>query len=179
LGIFFIWPENWFEFSLGSAAVNINKRDLIQLRKDIERVRKHEEARRVQQATEESAGSSSSPARKKIAPQPSGPVAVKVRRMLEALCASTSPSKESLEAIPEHVVTLLQIIREEPKFERWLLAIEALPVTLRNEQLRRMSFAFRIEDEQSTIAESFDRLRENSLFKAFCQALRDEKQNAA
>jgi hypothetical protein len=154
--------------------VNINERDLIQLRKDIERVRKHEEARRARQASEEPPASTSSPARKKIAPQPSVPVAVKLREMLETLCASTSPSKESLEAIPEHVVTLLQVIREEPKFERWLLAIDALPVTLRNEQLRRMSFAFRIEDEQSTIAESFDRLQETSLFKAFCQTLRDE-----
>jgi hypothetical protein len=154
--------------------VNINERDLIQLRKDIERVRKHEEARRARQASEEPAGSTSSPARKKIARRPSVPVAVKLRQMLETLCASTSPSKESLEAIPEHVVTLLQVIREEPKFERWLLAIDALPVTLRNEQLRRMSFAFRVEDEQSTIAESFDRLQETSLFKAFCQTLRNE-----
>ena len=68
------------------------------------------------------------------------------------------------------------MIREEPKFERWLLAIDALPVTLRNEQLQRMSFAFRVEDENSTIAESFDRLQESSLFKAFCQALCDDVQ---
>lgn len=160
-------------------AVNINERDLIQLRKDIERVRKHEEARRVKRASEEPAGSTSSSGRKEIARRPSVPVAVKLRQMLETLSVSTSPSKESLEAIPEHVVTLLQVIREEPKFERWLLAIDALPITLRNEQLRRMSFAFRIEDEQSTIAESFDRLQEISLFKAFCQALRDEAASTA
>ena len=97
--------------------------------------------------------------------------------MLETMLAPANPSRESLEAIPEHVVTLLQVIREEPKFERWLLAIDALPVTLRDEQLRRMSFAFRIEDEHSTIAESFDRLQESSLFKAFCKALRDDVQS--
>ena len=159
--------------------VNINERDLIQLRKDIERVRKHEEARRARQASDEAPESTSSPVREKIAPRPSVPVAVKLRQVLETLCASKTPSKESLAAIPEHVVTLLQVIRAEPKFERWLLAIDALPITLRKEQLRKMSSAFRIEDKHSMIAESFDRLQESSLFKAFCQALRDEKQNAA
>ena len=159
--------------------MNISQRDLIQLRKDIERVRKHEEARRAREANEASAQPTSASVATKVARRPCPSVAVKLRRMLETLLAPESPSKESLEAIPEHVVTLLQVIREEPKFERWLLAIDAFPVTLRNEQLRRMSFAFRIEDENSTIAESFDRLQESSLFKAFCQTLRDDVQSEA
>ena len=92
-------------------------------------------------------------------------------------CATTTPSKESLEVIPEHVVTLFQVIQEEPKFKRWLLAIDSLPEMLRNEQLRRMASAFRIEDEHSGIAESFDRLQDSSLFKGFCQALRDEEES--
>ena len=158
--------------------VNINEGDLIRLRKDIERVRKHEESRRARQADEEHAQSASATLRKEPAREPSVPIAVSLRRLLEALLAPPEPSDESLQAIPEHVVTLLQVIREEPKFERWLLAIEALPPAHRNQQLQRMSFAFRIEDRNSTIAESFDRLQSSALFKAFCQTLREEKQTA-
>ena len=159
--------------------MNISKRDLIQLRKDIERVRKHEEARRAREANEASAQPTSASVARKVARRPCPSVAVKLRRMLETLLAPESPSKESLEAIPEHVVTLLQVIREEPKFERWILKIEALPQRHRNQQLEKMSFAFRIEDGSSTIAESFDRLQNSALFKAFCQTLRDEKQTPA
>jgi hypothetical protein len=157
--------------------MNINEGDLIKLRKDIERIRKHEEARRTRAAAEES--STNADERAKVARQPSVPVAARLRRMLEMFCAPTTASKESLEAIPEHVVTLLQVIQEEPKFKRWLLAIYGLPEMLRNEQLRRMSSAFRIEDERSAIAESFDRLQDSSLFKGFCEALRDEVGRAA
>ena len=156
--------------------MNINEGDLVKLRKDIERVRKHEESRRSRKASEEHVQSAPASSRNEPARPPSLPIAVRLRRILEALLAPSEPSNESLEAIPEHVVTLLQVIREEPKFERWLLAIEALPPTHRNQQLAKMSFAFRIEDGSSTIAESFDRLQDSPLFKAFCQTLRDEKQ---
>jgi len=158
--------------------MNINEGDLIKLRKDIERVRKHEESRRAQQANQEHVQPPPASARNEAPWPPPVPIAVRLRYVLEALLAPVEPSTESLEAIPEHVVTLLQVIREEPKFARWLLAIEALPPTHRNEQLAKMSFAFRIEDGTSTIAESFDRLRDSALFKAFCQILRDEKQTA-
>jgi hypothetical protein len=93
--------------------------------------------------------------------------------VLEALLAPSESSPESQAAIPENVVTLLQVIREQPKFEQWLLNIEALPPVIRNQQLQKMSFAFRVEDKDSTIAESFDRLQSPALFKAFCQSLRD------
>jgi hypothetical protein len=159
--------------------VDINERDLIKLRKDIELVRKHEESRRARKANEEHVQSVPASARDEVARPPSVPIAVRLRRVLEALLAHAEPSNESLEAIPEHVVTLLQGIREEPKFERWLLAIEALPSTHRNQQLAKMSFAFRIEDGSSTIAESFDRLQDSALFKAFCESLRDERQTPA
>lgn len=155
--------------------MNINERDLIRLRKDIERVRKHEESRRARQAGEENVQSTPAGADEQAARLPSVPIAVRLRRVLETLLAPAGPSKESLEAIPEHVVTLLQVIREVPKFEKWLLAIEALPLKHRNEQLAKMSFAFRVEDGSSTIAESFDRLQDSALFNAFCQSLRDEK----
>jgi hypothetical protein len=155
--------------------MNINEGDLIKLRKDIERVRKHEESRRTQKANEEPVQSAST-ARNGPARSPSVPIAVRLRRVLEILLAPAEPSQESLQAIPEHVVTLLQVIGEEPKFERWFFEIEALPQARRNQQLKKMSFAFRIEDGSSTIAESFDRLQDAALFKAFCQTLRDEKQ---
>jgi hypothetical protein len=159
--------------------VNINEGDLIKLRKDIERVRKHEESRRARKANEEDAESVPESSRNQPAGPPSVPIAVRLRQALEALLGPAEPSDESLEAIPEHVVTLLQAIREEPKFEQWLLAIETLSPALRNQQLQKMSFAFRIEDKSSTIAESFDRLQDSNLFKAFCQGLRDEKQASA
>ena len=153
--------------------MNISDRDLIQLRKDIERVRKHEEERRARQADEKS--SEVTQADKDTASPPSMPVTVRLRQLLEGLFASDKSSKESLEAIPDHIVILLQVIQAEPKFQRWLLAIDALSDKGRNEQLRRMSYALRIEDEHSSIAESFDRLQDPNLFKAFCQALRDDQ----
>jgi hypothetical protein len=156
--------------------VNINERDLIRLRKDIERVRQHEESRQARKAGEKGVQSASASSRNKLARPPSVPIAVRLRKVLQALLVPAEPSKESLEAIPEHVVTLLQVIRDVPKFERWLLAMEGLPAKDRNQQLEKMSFAFRIEDGSSTIAESFDRLQNPALFKAFCQTLRDETQ---
>jgi hypothetical protein len=162
--------------------MNISDGDLIKLRKDIERVRKHEESRRSREGSEKQgeppvpeAPPAPAPPTKEVARPPSVPIAVRLRQVLEDLLASPEPSSESLEAIPEHVVTLLQVIRQQPAFERWLLAIEAMPLTHRNQQLEKMSFAFRVEDENSAIAESFDRLKEPSLFNAFCQSLRDEK----
>lgn len=155
--------------------MNISDRDLIQLRKDIERVRKHEEARRARQADEKPPEASQEHEDEDTAAQPSIPVTVRLRQLLEGLFASTKSSKESVEAIPDHIVILLQVIADEPKFQRWLLAIDALSDKARNEQLRRMSYAMRIEDEHSSVAESFDRLQDTNLFKAFCQALRDDR----
>ena len=155
--------------------MNIRDGDIVKLRKDIERVRQHEESRRAREVTEGQTEPAPAPLPKEPARAPSVPIAVRLRRLLEALLASSEPSDESREAIPEHVVTLLQVIQEEPRFERWLLAIEALPPTIRNQQLEKMSFAFRVEDGSSTIAESFDRLQNAALFKAFCQGLRDAR----
>ena len=156
--------------------MNISDRDLIQLRKDIERVRKHEEARRARQTGEKpSESTSTDEVDKETMVQPSVPVTVRLRQLLEGLFASTTSSNESREAIPDHIVILLQVIEEEPKFQRWLLAIDALSDKARNEQLRRMSYAMRIEDEHSSVADSFDRLQDPNLFKAFCQALRDDR----
>jgi len=158
--------------------MNINEGDLIRLRKDIERVRKHEESRRARNANEDSTQSAPASLRNEVAPRSLVPIASRLRRMLESLLAPAESSAEGLEAVPEHIVTLLQVIREEPKFERWLLAIESFPVTQRNQQLAKMAFAFRVEDGSSTIAESFDRLQHSALFKAFCQSLREEKARA-
>lgn len=155
--------------------MNISDGDIIKLRKDIERVRQHEESRRAREVTEEHAEPAAAPSCNKPARPPSVLIAARLRRVLESLLAPSEPSNESQEAIPEHVVTLLQVIREQPKFARWLLAIEALPPANRNQQLEKMSFAFRVEDGSSTIAESFDRLQNAALFKAFCQGLRDAK----
>ena len=159
--------------------MNISDGDVIKLRKDMERVRKHEESRRARKVTEEHTQSAPAPLRNEPTRPPSVPIAIRLRRVLETLLASSEPSKESQQAIPEQVVTLLQVIREEPKFERWLFAIEPLPPTNRNQQLEKMSFAFRIEDGNSTIAESFDRLQNSALFKAFCQSLRDARHTQA
>lgn len=159
--------------------MNINEGDLIKLRKDIERVRKHEESRRARKTDEEGVKPAPNSGRASSLREDAVSIAVRLREVLEGLIGPAEPSNESLEAIPEHVVTLLQVIREEPKFEQWILAIEALSPALRNQQLQKMSFAFRIEDGSSTIAESFDRLQDSNLFKAFCQSLRDEKQASA
>jgi hypothetical protein len=156
--------------------VNLDDSDLLKLRKDIERVRKHEEKRRSEKAKDERVDSAEKSPREEPVERRSVPIAVRLRRILEALFGPPDPSIESLEAIPECLVTLLQAIREQPKFEEWLLAIEALPPITRNQQLEKMSSAFRIEDGTSTIADGFDRLRNPILFKAFCQTIRDQKQ---
>jgi hypothetical protein len=158
--------------------MNFNERDLIKLRKEVERIRKHEESRRARKADEEQVQSASASERVKAVRRRSAPIAVRLRQVLETLLSPAGPSNESLEAIPEHVVTLLQVIREQPNFRLWLLAIEARPAPYRNQQLAKMSFAFRVEDGSSTIAESFDRLQDAALFKAFCQSLRDEKKSS-
>jgi hypothetical protein len=159
--------------------VNISDGDIIKLRKDIERVRKHVESRQARKASEEHAKPATALLRDESVRPSSIPIAARLRRLLEALLAPAEPSNESQEVIPEHVVTLRQVIRDEPKFERWLWASEALPARNRNQQLEKMSFAFRVEDGSSTIAESFDRLQNSALFKAFCQSLRDAKQTPA
>jgi hypothetical protein len=98
--------------------MNIRDSDIIKLRKDIERVRKHEESRRARKAAEEpsqlaSSAPPSRPSRPLLAP-----IAVRLRSLLESLLAPSEPSSESRQIIPEHVVTLLQVIHDEPKFER-------------------------------------------------------------
>ncbi len=165
--------------SLGAASVKIRDSDLIKLRQDVERVRKHEETRHAQRPDGEHEERAALPVSDKVVQRPSVPIAVRLRQMLETLLTPSKPSHESLEAIPEHVVTLLQVVGEEPKFERWLLAIALLPPMERNQQLGKMSFAFRVEDASSTIAQSFDRLQDSSLFHAFCQTLRDEKRSSS
>jgi hypothetical protein len=146
--------------------MNFSERDLIQMRKDVERIRRHEESRRARAATEQPAG------------QPAGRPRVSLRARLRQVFASVfhrpKTSDESLAAIPEYIVTLLQVVQEQPKFKAWFLASEPLPPHLRNRQLQKLSFAFRIEDGASKIAEAFDRLQDPILFNSFCKALRDE-----
>jgi hypothetical protein len=154
--------------------MKISDRDLIQLRKDIERVRKHEETRRARQASLGPAKlAPGQNLREQAAPQePSIPLAVRLQAMFEALFVSTKSSKESLEAIPDHIVTLLEVIRDVPKFRQWFLAIGARPGHRRNEQLRKMSYALRTEDGRSAVADAYERLQDPNLFRAFCDALR-------
>lgn len=96
------------------------------------------------------------------------------KRVLESSPRS-EPTRESLDAIPEHLVTLARVIDEEPKFERWIFAIEPLPVPQRNEQLDRLVSALRIDGDNTSVADSFEALRQPALFKAFCQFLRQEQ----
>lgn len=159
--------------------MNLRDSDLLKLRQDIERVRKHEESRRMREQGKSSA--ETDPATPKHDPDRphSVSIAERFRKIFAALLELPDPSAESLQAIPDHVVTLLQAIRGQPEFTNWLMAIEALSPALRNDQLTRMAFAFRVEDAKSTIAAAFDRLQEPILFEAFCHALRDESQAAA
>lgn len=159
--------------------MNIRDSDLLKLRKDIERVRKHEESRRLREQDEPS--SADEPATPDNDPDRlrSVPISERFRQIFAALLELPDPSAESLHAIPDHVVTLLQAIRGQPEFTKWLLAIEALSPALRNDQLTRMAFAFRVEDAKSTIAAAFDCLQKPILFEAFCHALRDETEAAA
>jgi hypothetical protein len=84
--------------------MNINERDLIKLRKEIERIRKHEESRQSGRADEKHEQPAPAAARVEIvAPKPSTPIAGRLRQVLESLLAPPEPSKESLAAIPEHV----------------------------------------------------------------------------
>jgi hypothetical protein len=156
--------------------MNINEGDIIKLRKDIERVRKHEESRRARETPERKP---SSLKRRKAARPRSISICARLRRALEDLLEPPGSSKESLQTIPDHVVTLLQAIAEEPKFGNWIIQIDTLPETDRNQLLEKMSFAFRIEDAESSIAAGFERLKDQALFKAFCQTLRDEGQVSA
>jgi hypothetical protein len=168
--------------------MDIRPSDLIKLKKEIERIRKHEESRRGKESASETGMAQSADVIPKPARRPAINVgfglshttaslvssAKPLKGGLHKLVSPPEPSKESLEAIPEHVVTLLRVIREVPKFAKWLFALEKKPKTYRNQQLSKMSFAFRVEDADSPIAASFDRLHETALFTAFCQALHDE-----
>lgn len=157
--------------------MNIRDSDILKLRKDIERVRKHEEARRLGEKDKPSSEAAPATPKHGDLPQSSSiPIADRFRQIFMALLESPAPSAESLQVIPDYLVTLLQAIHDEPKFANWLLAIEALSPVLRNDQLTRMAFAFRVEDAKSTIAAAFDRLQDPILFEAFCRALRDETQ---
>ena len=156
--------------------MNFSDRDLAAFRKEVQRVRKHEESGRAKKADGEPVAAAAISPEDDLPRGQSLSVLPRLRGLLEALLGPPEPSHESLQAIPEHVVTLLQVIGEQPKFEGWLFAIEALPLTHRNQQLEKMSFAFRIENGTSTIAEAFDALQNPILFKAFCRVLRGEVQ---
>lgn len=159
--------------------MNIRDSDLLKLRQDIERVRKHEESRRAREQDKPSAEANQATTKHDPDRPRSIPIAECFRQIFAALLELPDPSAESLQFIPDNVVTLLQAIRDQPEFTKWLMAIEALSPALRNDQLTRMAFAFRVEDAKSTIAAAFDRLQEPILFEAFCHALRDESQAAA
>jgi hypothetical protein len=70
---------------------------------------------------------------------------------------------------------LVQVVSEEPKFRHWLLQLDRMPLAYRNQQLERMSQAFRIEDTSSTAASAFDRLHDPALVKAVCEFLHDKE----
>jgi len=153
--------------------MEIRPSDLIQLKKDIERIRKHEEerrARKIAEAPNETVKSDSASSEKR---KPRIPVSVRIREVIEAFWGPPTPSRDSVQAIPEYLITLVQVIQEEPKFRKWLLQLERMPLMHRNQQLERMSHAFRIEDGDSPIAAAFDRLHDPALFKAVCQYLGD------
>ena len=154
--------------------MEIRPSDLIQLKKDIERIRKHEDTRSARNIGEKASEAAAVEPAASENPKPHVPVSLRIREMIEGLLSPPSPSKESLEAIPEYLITLLQVIREEPKFRNWLLQMEGMPPSYRNQLLERMSHAFRIEDSNSEIAAAFDQLHDAALFKAVCQYLGNE-----
>ncbi len=156
--------------------MKIRDADLILLRKDIERVRKHEEKRRSEEQPSPSKEAAPEPVPGANRSEQDLSITIRIKRLLDGLLGPPEPSRESLEAIPHYVVTVLSVIREEPKFRTWLLALENFPLMHRNQQLEEMSRAFRIEDKKSMIAAAFDRFHEPALFKAVCQLLRDEAQ---
>ena len=153
--------------------MEIRPSDLIQLRKDIERIRKHESERQARQAGEQTGESpqiqAGSEDRKLTVP-----VSVRIREIIEGLWGPPAPSQESIESIPDYLITLLQVIREEPKFRRWILQLERMSPMHRKQQLQRMSYAIRIDDGESPIAAAFDRLHDAALFSAVCQYLGDD-----
>ena len=152
--------------------MEIRPSDLIQLKKDIERVRKHEAERKARAAGEKGESETdAAPAVVSDNPKTSVPVSTRLREIVDALWGPPAPSKESVETIPEYLITLLQVISEEPKFRKWLLQLKGMPVAHRNQQLDRMAYAFRIEDGESPIAAAFDRLHDGPLFAAVCDYL--------
>ena len=153
--------------------MEIRPSDLIQLRKDIERIRKHEAERKARPAGETVSDESQSAAALEDR-KPAMPISVRLREMIDGLWAPSAPSKESVETIPDYLITLLQVISEEPKFRRWLLQLKGMPIVHRNQQLDRMAYAFRIEDGESPIAAAFDRLHDSPLFDAVCEYLGDD-----
>jgi hypothetical protein len=109
-----------------------------------------------------------------MAPQNESPaVLARLRGLMESLLSPPEPSPESRSAIPELVITLLLVIREQPRFAQRLLTLEALPPATRDQELQKMSATFRAGDAPATVAEGFDRLRDPKLFRAFCQVLRE------
>ena len=151
--------------------MEIRPSDLIQLKKDIERIRKHEQERKARTPVENVNDQNAADSEDR---EVSVPVSVRLREIVESLWGPPAPSKESVERIPDYLITLLQVIREEPKFRRWLLQLKGMPPLHRNQQLQRMAYAFRIEDGESPIAAAFDRLHDSSLFTAVCEYLADE-----
>jgi hypothetical protein len=162
--------------------MEIRPDDLIKLKKDIERVRRHEEKRAREAAEQKSQPVKKEKAvRARPAPVPAGPgvpLLTYVRELLAAIL-EPSPSTESQEVLPDYLITVLQVIAEEPKFRAWLLRLQTLPTAHRRQQLTLMARAFRIEDGDSTIATTFDRLHDQTLFDAVCQFLREHSPGPA
>jgi hypothetical protein len=168
------FPKELESFRVKLLFMEIRPSDLIQLKKDIARVREHEEQRRTREASDRRDKTPQADQQNSRSQEPSVPVAVRIRELMEMLLWGPSPSKESLEVLPEYLITVLQVIAEEPKFRTWLLQLQTVQPKPRNQQLERMSHAFRIEDGDSTIAATFDRLHNEALFNAVCQFLREK-----
>ena len=147
--------------------MKLDEHELNEFRKDVERVRRHEEMQRASAAKEPK------PEDPKDEP-PSDSVFARLLQSFAALFRSPHSSDESHAAIPEYVVTLLQVIHEQPKFKAWFLASEGGPHEVVIAQLQKLAFAFRIEEGDSRIAEAFDRLQDPVLFRAFSKVLHNE-----
>ena len=155
--------------------MEIRPSDLIQLKKEIARIRKHEEERQARETSNQSDKTSEKNLQSSRNAESSIPVTARIRELIEMFLWESSPSKESLEVLPDYLITVLQVIAEEPKFRAWLLKLQKLELKRRVQQLKRMSHAFRIEDGDSTIAATFDRLHNQALFDAVCQFLRAQE----
>jgi hypothetical protein len=155
--------------------VNFSDQDMRRLRKDIERVREYEKHRLPKEGPEpEMEGTPAMPAGDPNQLH-SVPLLTRLRQLFETFVGPPEPSEESLERIPESIVTLLQVIREDRKLGDWFQVLEALPPSHRSEQIEKMSAAFRHEGGDP--ADAFECLQNPAFFRAFCRALRDERKS--